>query len=307
MSAMTGARTPHPGDADLLRWIDRQLDLEGSRRLRAHLSTCGDCTGRLDALRDRSRQVSAWIAEIPVQLPDASRRAVALAALERARTRRRMRVPGLGSAVLRIAAMVVLLLGATMSTGTGRSWLGDRVEQVVGPDPGPLGAAVLRVFGRGPEDVRLARAAGAKSLPAPATPSAAPRTTLAELRRAKGVVAPHVAAAVAFGPSSGREVVLVFENLQDRGGALLSIRDVGGASARITRGDHGEKLLATAEGLRVRNRPGSSAEYEIVVPNRIRVVRVRIAKRPDTVLRVRPSKRPWLWTIDLKPTALPPR
>jgi len=303
MSLSSGARAPHPGDDDLLRWIDRQLDLEGSRRLRAHLSTCDDCTGRLDALRERSRQVSAWLAEIPVQLPDPSRRAVAMAALERARTRRRMLSPGFGGAVLRIAAMVLLMLGVTLSTGTGRSWLGDRVEQAVGPDPGPLGAAMLRVFGRGPEAVQLARATEAKSFPAPAAP-ATPPATLEQLRRAKGVVTPPVAAAVAFGPSSGREVVLVFDNLQERGLATLSIRGSGGASARITRGDRGEKLLATANGLQVRNQPRSHAEYEIVVPARFRVVRVRIAKRQEMLIRVAPSKQAWLWTINLENTAL---
>jgi hypothetical protein len=299
MSLMTGARAPHPGEDELLRWIDRQLDLEGSRRMRAHLGTCAGCAARLDALRERSRQVSAWLTEVPVQLPDPSRRALALAAVERAHARRRVGSPGLGGTALRIAAMVTLMLGVTLSTGTGRSWLGDRVEQAVGPDPGPLGETLLRVFGRGGE-ARLRQAPNAGSTPVqpsgtvPAPPPAPTRAKPAP---------PRAAAAVTFGPA-GRELVLVFDHLQERGQALLSIGDVGQAAARISRAEHGEKLLATATGLQVRNGPRSRAEYDIVVPNRFRVIRVRIAKRRETVIRVAPAKRAWIWTINLENTAL---
>ncbi|MDB4948659.1 MAG: hypothetical protein JWM27_1308, partial [Gemmatimonadetes bacterium] len=156
MNTTTGVRPPHLGEEDLLRWIDRQLDLEHSRRVRGHLSACESCTARLDVLRERSRTVSSWIDEIPVRLPDPSRRALALTAVERARTRRRMRPTGAVGSLLRVAAMVLVLLGATLGTSAGRTWMGDRVQQAVGRDPGPLGSAILRVLGRDPERARLA-------------------------------------------------------------------------------------------------------------------------------------------------------
>jgi hypothetical protein len=304
MSLKTGVRPPHLAEEDLLRWIDHQLDLEGSRRVRSHLATCEGCSARLEALRHRSREVSGWIAEIPVQLPDPSRRALALTAVERARTRRRMMAPGTGGALLRVAALVVLMVGLTLSTGAGRSWVGDRVQQAVGPDPGPLGAALLHVFGR--EPARLAAAPGGgvheSAAPPPAAPALAPRT-LSQARQAKAPPRDPGPPPVAFEPQ-GPEVVLEFDNLQERGMAVLTIRDVPGATARITSGAAGEKLVATASGLQVRNQRRSRAEYTIVVPMRFRVVRVRVAKRQDMVIRVRPSKQEWLWSINLEDTAL---
>jgi hypothetical protein len=303
MSLKTGVRPPHLADEDLLRWIDHQMDLEGSRRTRAHLSGCEGCSARLDALRTRSRDVSAWIGEIRVQLPDPSRRALALTALERARTRRRMMAPGVGGALLRVAALVVLMVGLTLSTGAGRSWVGDRVQQAVGPDPGPLGAALLRVLGR--EPVRLAAApAAAADAPAPlAVAPAPPPRTQAQARQAKGPPREAAPPPVVFQPQ-GPEVVLEFDNLQERGMAVLTIRNVPEATARITSNAAGEKLMATPGGLEVRNQRGSRAEYTIVVPLRFRVVRVRVAKRQDMVIRIRPGKQEWLWTINLEDTAL---
>jgi hypothetical protein len=299
MSLMTGARPAHPGEDELLRWIDRQLDLEGSRHMRGHLAACAECAARLDTLRERSRQVSSWLAEIPVQLPDPSRRALALAAVERAHARRRWS-PGAGGTLLRIAAMVVVMLGVTLSTSSGRGWLGDRVQQTVGPDPGPLGETLLRVFGRGAE-AGLRKAPEAR--PAPVQPSGtvpAPARAPGSPRKAP----PAVSASVAFGPP-GRELVLEFDNVQDRGLATLSIGDVRQATARIIRAPHGEKLVPTPDGLAVRNSARSRADYEIIVPNRFRTVRVRIAKRPESVIRVTPAKRAWIWTLNLQPSALP--
>ncbi|MDB4951603.1 MAG: hypothetical protein JWM27_4252, partial [Gemmatimonadetes bacterium] len=130
----------------------------------------------------------------------------------------------------------------------------------------------------------------------------APRT-LAEARDAKAPARDAGPPPVAFGPQ-GREVLLVFDHVQERGVASLVIRNVPEASVRATGATRGEKLVVTGSGLAVRNERTSRADYSIVIPTRYRVVRVRIAKQPDRVIGGGPSKREWLWSIPLNASAL---
>ena len=117
MSFANGVRPPHVADEDLLRHIDRQLDLEGSRRVRSHLSRCEECSARAEQMTTDSREVSALLADLPVRMPDPSRRALALAAIERTRARRRF-APAGGGALLRAAATA----GRLQATSAGLAW-----------------------------------------------------------------------------------------------------------------------------------------------------------------------------------------
>lgn len=301
MSARAGVRRPHLADEELLRVVDRQLDLERSRRARAHLGGCAECAARLEALRARSAVVAEAVAALPHRASDPARRALALASIERAAARWRTSTPAHGTApmLLRIAATVVLLLAFGLGTGTGRNWVGERVEALAGPEPGRFGSAVLRIFGRSPARPTL-QAVDAAPRPAGsggASDAAAPR------RLAPRKPAPAGPPPLRFAPA-GREVVLEFRSVQQAGYATMTLRNLPDATARISANADGEKLIATPEGLEVRNAPDSRADYSIVVPTRFRVVRIRIAKRQEMLIRVTPGKREWLWTINLAGTAL---
>jgi hypothetical protein len=304
MSLLSGVRPPHVGDDDLLRLIDRQLDLEGSRRVRHHLQACPACEERLRVLRHESDTVSAWITEIPVALPDDGKRALALAAVERARFRRRpLAAAFAGGALLKVAASVAVLLAVALGTTPGRSWVGDRVQALAGANPGPLAARVLQWLDAAPPpEVRPAPVAAPAV--APRRDSAAP-AALGERRPSPKPVAarPTGPPPVRFEPE-GPEVLLEFESLQAAGAATLVIGESDQASARIVAGSGGEKLVEIPGGLEIRNRPESRAEYRIVVPTRFRLVRIRVAKRQEMLIRVMPGRQPWLWTINLQDTAL---
>ncbi|HEX5727674.1 MAG TPA: zf-HC2 domain-containing protein, partial [Longimicrobiaceae bacterium] len=73
MTLKIGSR-PHPGDDDLVRYMDRQLGLEEARRLRAHLGGCTECAARLESLQARGAAVGGWLAALDAA-PDPERRA----------------------------------------------------------------------------------------------------------------------------------------------------------------------------------------------------------------------------------------
>ena len=137
MSLKTGPRA-HLGETDLLRYMDRQLDREALRRARLHLQNCPDCATRLGEMERHSATVKARIGELPVELPDPGRRAVALAAMDRARVRRSATGPLSAGMLLRAAAVAALALLGTLTTQSGRAWVSDRVEAVAGTFTVPL-------------------------------------------------------------------------------------------------------------------------------------------------------------------------
>src|SRR4051794_39720226 len=105
MNTLTGSS--HLDDEDLLRYIDHQYDHEGMRLGGVHLRTCAECAERHDALKQKAAVVSEALELIPGTVPDPNRRAVALAALDRARFRASPSGP-LGLGWMKVAAAVVL-------------------------------------------------------------------------------------------------------------------------------------------------------------------------------------------------------
>lgn len=297
MSFANGVRPPHLADEDLLRHIDRQLDLEGSRRVRTHLLRCEECSARAEQIRTESRAVSALLAEIPVRMPDPSRRALALAAMERAGARRPRAVPLASHSLLRAAALVGLLFLVAMTTQPVRAWVGDRVERLVGPRPGAVGALLLDWLGR--EEAPAVPALG----PVAAAPAEAPTARpVTEAVRGTGEVrarvqSPRLPPAVAFA-ARGTEVWVEFSTLQDAGSARFVIRDVAMPVARVVADPGGERMEAAEGGLRIRNAAVSRAQYEIVVPAHFRRIRVRVAGGEAREMPVSPSTR--AWTFDLR-------
>jgi hypothetical protein len=291
MSLTLGSRPHHLEDADLVRYMDRQMDRAGVRRADLHLTACAECAARLQGMRDRSRVLSDWLGELDAPLSD-ERRALAMAAVQRARFRARP-ASWASRPALAAAAMVALMLTITFGTPPGRAWVSAAVERLGGApagDASPEAAGVSRTADV-PAPVQAAGSVEAEPAgPAPAT--AAPS------RPRRPVLPPGMSEAVPFNPTSNY-VLIKFDSRQRMGDATIWIRDIPRASAQVIAGRQSETLVPTSDGLRVRNTRGSRAAYTIEVPTKYRFVRVQIGDEPETVIAVSRARQDWIWNMSL--------
>lgn len=304
MTLLAGSR--HPGDEDLIRYMDHQLEREAHRLMGAHLRTCAECAGRLHAFQQKSAVVSEWLGLLPEAMPDDGKRAMALAAVDRARFRRRRAMP-FSSAPMRAAAAVVLMLGVGLGTEPGRAFVAGGVVRLAGNAPGPLATRLVEWLGQEKELPRQAPtlnvmpapqqpAAGAPRVESPAPRAAAPQSPPVRIK-------PGMSAPVTFTPR-GPDVTLAFSSLQGVGSATVWIKDVPRASGQVVTHFAGEGLVPTGDGLEVRNTAGSRSDYIITVPSRFRFIRVHVADAPEILIRISKSKREWMWTINLQESVL---
>lgn len=292
MSVTIGSR-PHLGERDLLRYIDREMDRKSLRDARVHLTGCARCRARLDEAKRRAEEVSAWVGELRVEAPDPERRAAALAALRGARRRRAPIAPG-ARALLQAAAIVMLLVGATVGTAPGRSFIGDTVERFSGPRPGPVAARILGWLDREPPALAL-ESVSARPPEDAAGPAA--ETDAVVARRNPGMSAGS-APPVPFEPRANF-VIVEFDSFQRAGVAVIRIGEVQEATAQVTAGLRGERIVPLPDGVRVRNGRASGAHYAVTVPGHYRYVRVRIAGQDEILLRATRAKQEWIWTVSL--------
>lgn len=129
----------HPGDGDLVRLLDGEVD---GAALREHVAGCSACRRRYRQLEERTRRVGRLLdAGAPlVREGDVG----GAGADERGSAGRRSHGP---SRWAKVAAVVLLLAGAGLAVGPVRAWVADQVERVVrtlGFDDGPGSAAVPR-------------------------------------------------------------------------------------------------------------------------------------------------------------------
>jgi hypothetical protein len=307
MSLLTGSR--HLGDDDLIRYIDHALDHEGMRLGGVHLRTCAECTARMEGLRRSSDAVHEWLSLIPAD-PDPARRAAAQSAMERARFRRGATGP-IGSAWMKAAAAIVLLVGLGMATEPGRAFVANGIVRATGREPGPVATRMVEWLGQRKQlerrtlAVRETRAVpppaadAAPPVPVPAT-AAAPRPSRPEVARVK----PGTSAPVRFRPD-GPDVTITFASVQSRGSASLWIReDATQASVQATRRYRGEELATSPAGLVVRNSESSRADYTIVIPARYRYIRVRVGDGAESAIPLSKGKQVWFWNIPLQSSAV---
>ena len=305
MSLLTGSR--HPGDEDLIRYMDHQLDREAHRIMGAHLRTCAACTARLDGFQGKSALVSEWLGLLPAAMPDDGKRAVALAAVDRARFRRRPAAPFAGAS-MRAAAGVVLLLGVGLATEPGRAFVAQGVVKLAGREPGPVATRLVEWLGEHRMLQKQAPVlASAPVQPAP-TVGAVPRVEAPAARPAapepeRVRIKPGTSAPVTFTPG-GPDVTLVFRSVQDVGAATIWVKNVPHASGQVVRHFRGEGLVPTPDGLEVRNSAASSSDYTITIPSRFRSIRVRVADSPEMLIGISKSKQEWIWTINLQTSVL---
>ncbi|HEX6750368.1 MAG TPA: hypothetical protein VF092_23950 [Longimicrobium sp.] len=305
------AASRHPGDEDLIRYMDHQLDREAHRIMGAHLRTCAECTARLEAYQQKNAVVKEWLSLLPAAMPDDGKRAVALAAVDRARFRRRRMAP-LTSPSLRAAAAVLLLLGVGLGTEPGRAFVAGGVVRLAGREPGPLATRLVEWLGEErvlpAETPTLAQAPQPVMAAPPSTDAAtrtAPEVTRSASRAAEAPpIKPGMSAPVTFTPR-GPDVTLVFHSVQAFGGATLHFRRTAPrASGQVWAHYRGEGLIPTADGLEIRNTPESRADYMIVIPSRYRMIRVRVADGPEVRVAISKSKQEWIWTIPLQLSVL---
>ena len=304
MTLLAGSR--HPGDEDLIRYMDHQLDREAHRLMGVHLRTCAECAARLDGWEKKSALATDWLGLLPEDMPDDGKRAVALAAVDRARFRRRV-VPFSGPQ-MRAAAAVVLMLGVGLGTEPGRAFVAGGVVRLAGNAPGPLATRLVEWLGEErvlpPRPATLQQAPEALPAPAAGAPrveSPAPRAAAPEPERVR--IKPGMSAPVTFTPR-GPDVTLAFSSLQGVGSATVWIRDVPRANGQVVTHYAGEGLVPTGDGLEVRNTTSSRSDYIITVPSRYRFIRVHVGDAPEILIRISKSKREWMWTINLQESAL---
>lgn len=292
MTLTLGSRPQHLEDGDLVRYMDRQLDRAGSRRTELHLSACGECAARLQALQDRGRQVSGWLAELEAPVAD-EQRALAMAAVERARFRARPQVWG-GRGALAAAAVVALMLTMAFGTPPGRAWVGGAAERLglgrLFPDteqasvPAPPRETVAGPAAAAPAEP------GAVEAESPAAPAAG--------RPQRAGPPPGTSAPVAFNPA-GNYVLLQFESRQRAGAVTIWIRNIRTASGQVVAGRQTETMVPTSDGLQVRNARASRADYSVELPTRYRFIRIRIGDEPEQTIPVTRATQDGLWTVNL--------
>lgn len=293
MNLTAGSRPRHLEDGDLVAYMDHAMDRARHRWAAGHLEGCAECAARLTAMQTRAGAVSSWLGGLDEPVAD-ERKALAMAAVERARFRSRAR-HGWGSrGMLAAAAMVAMLLTVAFGTPPGRAWMGAAAERlgISGPNERSTEAVPPMPARSGPEAAtRLADSA-------PRAEGEPPAATAAGRGARRPGLPPGMSAPVRFNPS-GNYVLLQVDSRQREGAVAIWVQDSDQAVGQVVAGRSGETLEPLADGLRLRNTRGSRADYTITVPTRYRFIRVKIGDEPETTIAVSRANRAWLWTVNL--------
>jgi hypothetical protein len=295
MNLTAGSRPQHLEDGDLIAYMDHQMDRARSRWAAGHLEGCADCAAKLNAMQARAGAVSAWLGGLDEPAVPDERRALAMAAVERARFRSRAS-QGWGSRpMLAAAAMVALMLTVAFGTPPGRAWVGSAAERLGLGGPGDRATESVPSMAATPGQYATAPAADSALLRAEGEPPAA---TAAGRSARRAGLPPGMSAPVRFNPS-GNYVLLQVDSRQRVGSVAIWVQDSNQAEGQVVAGRTGETLEPLADGLRVRNGRTSRADYTITVPTHYRFIRVKIADEPETTIAVSRANRAWLWTVNL--------
>jgi hypothetical protein len=293
MSLTIGSRPQHLEDGDLVAYMDHQMDRSRLRWAASHLEVCGECSARLQGMQSRAGAVSSWLGALDQPAGD-ERKALAMAAVERARFRRRGAGAWADRRTLAAAAMIALLLTVSFGTLPGRAWM----------------SAVAERLGVGRPDA--VNTEEAQMQPAPVTEGAAPpaqagppagaadeSATLANAGRVRRPgLPPGMSAPVQFNPGSNY-VLLQVDSRQRVGAIGIAVQETDQAVAQVVSGRTGETLEPTADGIRLRNTRSSRADYTISIPTRYRFIRIKIGDEPETTIAVSRASRAWLWNVNL--------
>jgi hypothetical protein len=240
---------PHLEDGDLVRFLSDEVTTDERADAAAHLGRCDDCARRLESWRAEMASAAGFLDELPIAEIDPARRARSLAAVRQAAVRK-VAAPSPAPAPRR---------RFVLSGGLARAAAVAALLVAGGVAASPAGAWIADLF-RGLFQDEPAAVAD----PQP------------DALSAKGSV-------VAFTPV-GHELVLEIASTQERGYLTLWVRDTPSASARIGDRDSDMDVVILPGSLRIENSPASTTGYEVVVPARLRMLRVRIGDAPEMVL-----------------------
>jgi hypothetical protein len=224
MSDMTDeGTTPIPGDAELIRYLDGELDGAAAARVDAALATHPPTRERLEQLRRRGERVGDLLRQTDPDVP-------AALATNPFRTTASGNANGSANWLLRAAAVLLIAAGAITLVPPLRAWVVDGVQRVLERDPVDSIAA---------------------------SSSVVPDTF-----------------DVAFDVQS----TLDFELLmwQREGTLRIRVAEAATATAQIHTRSGLEEFYVIPGGVRVNNANSSIADYELVVPTTVRMIRVTI-------------------------------
>lgn len=249
----------HPGQGDLVRLLDGELDELAERRMRDHVDGCARCMARLRTLERRSTTFSQMVGRLDDGAPQrdelAPRRAVSSGPSHRAM-------------VWRVAAVLMVGVFGAMSVPQLRAWV---AEQWTGL--GWLGEPAATAV----EDERTLAE----------TPAAPPAEEQPSERHA-----------VSFIPE-GREFLVEVRATQAGGVLTLTMRPGREASAVVEGRGPDADLVVMPYGVRIENAAAATLDYQVEVPSDLDRVRVRIGNRPDVLLPVSEVGREWTLRYDL--------
>ncbi len=128
MIGMMSDLRAHPGDGELLRYLDRECDAVEREDIQRHVESCERCVATLNMFGEFSERLSAMLPALDVApSPDASQRALARAREAAPEFRR-------GSSwqahLARAAAIALILLGLGLTFSPVRAWLAERLSAV---------------------------------------------------------------------------------------------------------------------------------------------------------------------------------
>lgn len=297
MNLTIGSRPRHLEDGDLVAYMDHAMDRASLRWASGHLEGCADCAARLDALRGSASSVSAWLGALDAPVAD-ERKALAMAAVERARFRARPAHTWGGRGMLAAAASIAVLLTLAFGTPPGRAWVSVAAERLglgrseAGQDAqpvSPVAAGAPTPTGGTMDTLRITAAAGSEAEPGART---------VDGRAGRPGLPPGMSAPVRFNPA-GNYVLLQVDARQRVGAIAIWVQDSRDAVGQVVSGRTGETLVPLPDGLHLRNSRSSRADYTITVPTRYRFIRVKVGDEPETTIAVSRANRAWLWTVNL--------
>jgi len=252
--------TRHPGQGDLVRLMDRELDEITARRIRDHVDGCARCMARSRTLERRSTAFSQMVSRLDEGTPSQDE-------LARRRHTRRAGVTH-RAIVWRTAAVIMVGLFGAMSVPQLRAWVAEQWSGL-----GWLGEPAITAV----EDERTLAE----------TPAAPPVDELPIERHA-----------VSFIPE-GREFLVEVRATQAEGVLTLTMRPGREASAVVEGRGPDADLVVMPYGVRIVNVATASLDYQVEVPSNLDRVRVRIGNRPDVLLPMSEVGREWTLRYDL--------
>jgi hypothetical protein len=254
----------HLEDGDLVRFLSDEVTTDERAGAVEHLGRCDDCARRLESWRAEMASVAGLLEDLPVTAMDPARRARSLAAVRQAAVRK-IAAPAAARAPRRR-----FFLSGTLARAAAVAAL----FVAAGVVASPAGAWIADRFRDLFQDEPAAVAA-----PEP------------EALSAKGSV-------VAFTPF-GYELTVEVASAQAHGDLVLRVQDTPTASARIGGADGDMDVMILPGSLRIENTAASTADYEVVVPARLRTLRVRIGDAPEMVLRPAQLGNGWSAVVGL--------